>query len=595
MSKQQTASAAPETSPSPFSAPERVQVKSARSRSIRRIPRSAAVVDMNSRVTNNNNKPPLSAVGMNLRVTNNNNKPPLSAKRKAPEPVSTPRPNKKSPEPVPAPRPNKKSRGSVKTPPLNKRLCVDRTKTPRLNENLSGNPWVDRFFKILLSKVSQKNAKKFGVIGNPKLFKSEISRLNIMRQQPIAKVLTNCVQSITLTQYYDILLLMWLDGIHDKYVDVGFLTWHSNQIQHKIFPASIRIDVKIFEDDSFLNTCLGGLLKFLKEGDVAQQNLRYKILFSIKEKKIGPFPQGWESNVKLFLVKKYLDNITEGKGIDKINVPENKGLLIAVDQQYNAQQEQPITGLIDGEGVLGLITIGQILDPGVTMLPKLVTTELQAIARASTQQTSDYKSGSKFALFGYKHVLKVGNTPVFKLDLSDIDRDTVKFNDNELPIRQTAARVPKPKTNAAEINKITKYFGDALQYILFTRLTKTPVTSTNTTRFMFLGSGDSMMLLGYTIFCDIEGVQPNMIIDSSGSHKKHIQCVNLPPDFRLGIKPIPTVSSAITQQNNNYNNNNAITSKNTGNTGNTNKNTNKNTGNTNKNTGKKNKNTAKRT
>lgn len=550
MSKQQTASAAPETSPSPFSAPERAQVKSARSRSIRRIPRS---------------------VGMNLRVTTTNNKPPLSAKRKAPEPVS-------------APRPNKKSRGKVnKTPLPNKRLCVDRTKTPRLNKNLRSNPWVERFFKILLSKVSKNNAKKFNVIQNPEVFKSEISRLNIMRQQPIAKVLTNCVQSITLTQYYDILLLIWLDGIHDKYVEDGFLTWHSNQIQQNIFPASIRIDVEIIVSDSFLNTCLGGLLKFLKEGNVLQNKLRDKIIDSIKkEEKIGPFTQGWESNVKLFLLKKYRGNITEGKGIDKINVPENKGLLIAVDQQYNAQQEQPITGLIDGEGVLGLITIGQILDPGVTMLPKLVTTELQAIARASTQQTSDYKSRSKFALFGYKHVLKVGNTPVFKLDLSDIDRDTVKFNDNELPIRQTAARVPKPKTNAAEINKITKYFGDALQYILFTRLTKTPVTSTNTTRFMFLGSGDSMMLLGYTLFCDIEGVQPNMIIDSSGSHKKHIQCVNLPPNFRLGINPIPTVSSAMTQQNNNnYNNNNAITSKITSNT-------NKNTSNTNKNTSNKN-------
>tara|TARA_Y100000389_G_scaffold204764_2_gene259465 strand:- start:3447 stop:4910 length:1464 start_codon:yes stop_codon:yes gene_type:complete len=482
---------------------------------------------------------------MNLRLKNNL---PLTAKRKATEPVST-KLNK-------TPRLNNKLRVNLNnTTRLNAKLCVDHTKTPPKNNNSRGNPWVDRFFKILLSKVSKTNAYEFILKQNPQVFKREILRLNIMRQKPIAKVLTNCVQNINLSQYCDLLLLIWLDGIHDNYVKDGFLKWHSIQIQHRIFPESITIDRSNINYD----TCLGGLLNFLENGDVSQQNLRKKIIESITtNKKIETFTQGWEKHVKLFLLYKYNNNITGGQGIDKINVPKNKGLLIAVDQQYNAQQEKPITGLIDGKGVLGLITIGQILDPGVTMLPKLVTTELQAIARASMRPTSVYNSRSKFALFGYKHVFKVDNTPVFKLDLSDIDGDTVKFNNNELPIRTTAARVSKPSKNAAELNKITKYFGDALQYILFTQLTKAPVSSKNTDRFMFLGSGDSMMLLGYKIFCDIEGVRPNMIIDSSGSHKKNIQCVNLPPNFNLGINTPTMVSSAMTMQNNN--NNNGITS-----------------------------------
>ena len=54
---------------------------------------------------------------------------------------------------------------------------------------------------------------------------------------------------------------------------------------------------------------------------------------------------------------------------------------------------------------------------------------------------------------------------------------------------------------------------------------------------MFWGSGDSMALLGYKIFSEIEDVKPHMIIDGSGSFLSGIHCVNLPPGFSLGRKP----------------------------------------------------------
>ena len=207
--------------------------------------------------------------------------------------------------------------------------------------------------------------------------------------------------------------------------------------------------------------------------------------------------------------------------------------------------------------------MGQALDPGSTMLPGLITTELQTALKSVINLKNKgfapipFEGQSKYAVFGYEHILKVGGEPVFNLQCSDnrTRLPNLIFNGNPLNLTQTAGKA-KRANNSDQVAKISKYFGDAFQYLLFTHLSKEPTlpSERGIVRHMFLGSGDSMMLLGYKIFCDIEGVQPHMIIDDSASNQPRIHAVNLPSGFKLKINPVPSASGArsrITTQVNN--------------------------------------------
>jgi len=457
---------------------------------------------------------------------------------------------------------------TVNAPPLNNPKPPMKIITAKKPQNVitKGGSWEAQMYNILLSKISKQY--KSNVNNKREEIIEEIKKINIRRSRN--DIITNKNKNISKKQYIDILLLVWLDGIHDGYVITGFSAWYDIQVNHGIFPK-YTFEITKPED------VLGGLLTYLRDHkDAAKQRLYTKIVGSFKTQLVN-FGAGWEKNVKEFLIDTYTTSgdISSGKFIDDI-VPsdKNEGLLLAVDQQYSSNQERTLTRLIDGENVVGLITFGQALDPGSTMLPGLLTDELQAAMgtgqgimedldpRYATSnalvQPVTFKGQSKYALFGYKHVLKIDGKTVFDIELSNKDTSVPKleFNGKELYLTQSAGKAKKA-SNDDQVGKISKYFGDALQYILFTHLAKQPTLPSKnrgTTRFMFLGSGDSMALLGYKIFCDIENINPQMVIDGSGSNYPGIHCVHLPPNFKLRTKPRQGTSRAATnviQQGNN--------------------------------------------
>jgi len=384
-----------------------------------------------------------------------------------------------------------------------------------------------------------------------------IKKLNVKRNSVIVQ---NSKQNINKKQYFDILLLLWLDGIHDKYVVDSFEEWYGKQTSAKILNKKVEFDRTLDKKT------LGGLFGFLdgrEEYRKISNAIKMGILTKEKEKQIK-FPTGWERGIKDFLIDFYKDKQT-GFFTNHIVPPdENQGIALAIDQQYSTRQEQPLTRLIDGTKVVGLITMGQALDPGSTMLPGLITTELQTALKSVINLKNNgfdsipFEGQSKYALFGYEHILKVGGESVFHLQCSDnrTRLPNLIFNGNSLNLTQTAGKARKA-INSEQVAKISKYFGDAFQYLLFTHLSTEPTlpSERGIVRHMFLGSGDSMMLLGYKIFCDIEGVQPHMIIDDSASIQPRIHAVNLPRGFKLKINLVPSASGArshvTTQVNNN--------------------------------------------
>jgi hypothetical protein len=426
------------------------------------------------------------------------------------------------------------------------------------NVNLEGGSWEAQLYNILLGKITSVYRGKVNIHRSDII--DAIKRVNVEKKSEIVK---NVNQDINLKQYFDILLIIWLDGIHDGYVDIAFKPWYRKQMSVKI-PTLTNVGateiMSLIEEQNFTET-LGGLFTYLRNsGDTVKMNLHSKIMNSLIRDEIPKFGAGWEKNIKDFLIATYQreGKLTSGKQINIIKSTDNKGLLLAVDQQYSSNQERTLTRLIDDDNTVGLITFGQALDPGSTMLPGLLTGKVETMMKAINiepkpgKRTIDndvdpttFNGESKYALFGYEHKLKLNGKSVFHVSLTDptTAKPNLKFNGKELNLTQSAGKAKKAN-NEDLIGKISKYFGDALQYLLFTHLSKVIAKGERKERYMFWGSGDSMALLGFKIFSEIEGVKPRMIIDGSGSFLPGINCVNLPAGFSLGRKPTAEISEA---------------------------------------------------
>jgi hypothetical protein len=423
-------------------------------------------------------------------------------------------------------------------------------------------------------------------------------------------------KNITLQQYFNLLLIVWMDGVHDGYVDKYFKDWYSQQIISKIFPSHRRAEIENMATNilNYNSPIMSKMLEKLKgfapqiiPGIITDKKLtvsdevnaytneeltilnqpntninkvtrenRTKAINFVKRHyfaKNGPelpnrpekflMKAGWEKEVKNFLLEHF--KLTErDKRINKqIKLPDNKGILISIDQEYSSNQERPLTKLIDNKATTGLLTFGQALDPGSTMLPKLITSDLQDIVLTmenmepytlnqgnskkspinKTVKAMGFIPNAKYYLNDFTFTLTQNGTNVFdlKLVITSGDIPNLYLNNKKLIINQSAGKASKASDESA---KISKFFGDALQYLIFTKISERKfVSKTGVKRYPYLSSGDSMMLLGYTVFSEIVEVTPRMLIDFSESNKPIYYPVNLPQGatFR-DIQNLPSVS-----------------------------------------------------
>lgn len=429
---------------------------------------------------------------------------------------------------------------------------------------------------------------------------------------------TSSDTKITLNQYFDILLIVWMDGVHDGYVDKYFINWYRQQIKENIFPSHRQSEIenmatnianrnnsfimsKVLEKlkgfapqiipgiisgvklsvpeevNAYTNETLTKLCGPYKEINTVTKVNRTKATNFVKKyyfaKNSPGLPDrpvnfnmkpGWEKEVKNFLLDHFKLTKKDKHTNQQIVLPDGKGILISIDQEYSTKQERPLTKLIDNEATTGLLTFGQALDPGSTMLPKLITSDLQGIVltmrntepEPTLSQGNSKKSpnitnvnakgfipNAKYYLNDFSFTLTQEGTKVFdfKLDANNGDIPNLSLNNNKLIVNQSAGKASKA---TREASKISKFFGDALQYLIFTKIGKKEFESENgKVRKPFLTSGDSMMLLGYTVFSEIVGVKPFMLIDFSESNLPIYYPVNLPPKTKFPIlKSLKNVS-----------------------------------------------------
>ena len=575
------------------------------------------------------NKPPSASKPVNVPKPKSGNKPPSASKPvNVPKPKITNKPMNFKGMKLDELKKYAKSRGmkgfsKLKRADLvnfiSKALSKNSPALPKKNspalpkknsEQLKNKKACEALFNVYLSKISE---QKRGLIKErANEIVEQMMKYNIAFDRTESKMnkMSNVQKTITVKQYFNVLLIMWLDGIHDGYVNMYFVDWYKKQISSKILPPYHENDIiKMAGSIKENGNVLIGVLQYMKDipeyksvysiiiagiqsgkyltarGEVSSYsdinlvqmcslvtcppdktkrlmkiNYLKKVLFDadgnvlqqVPRPDMIQFPAGWEKSVKNFLVKYFKTNIHKE---NTITLPGNDGLLLSIDQEYSSNQERPLTELIDNNTTTGLVTFGQALDPGSTMLPRLITQDLITMlnpkpapipkengnsrvrtVNASNVVEKNFIPNMKYYLNEFRFDLRdVNGKSLFNLELDPISGGipTLKFNGNELKVNQSAGKAGKA---LKESDKISKYFGDALQYLIFTNLSGKKFETANKTRTPFLGSGDSMALLGYTIFSQIVGTTPRMIIDFSESSDPIYHPVNLQPGAKFSIR-----------------------------------------------------------
>ena len=412
-------------------------------------------------------------------------------------------------------------------------------------------------------------------------FANKITKFNITTKQQSIK------NEIKPEDFLNLLLIMWLDGIHDKYIKITFREWLDHPSINSVFLPkgytsplftflkNLRVDtVKIHTKKSTtplnkrlrlsnrgpqLEMVLNGFLDWIvrKEEKILKNQPLTVVTFTERFIKnlgftdgvtFGNFQAGWEKNFKTFLLEKYkennnvVENVTSIKANDDFNV-----FLLAIDQEYASRNERPLTNMINnsGDSVQSLVTYGQAFDPGSTMLPQGIVPDLQNITvnvlnpeKQKMERDKAYFSPAPwYYLENFVFKATVNGSPVMKIDFN-AENSELKINGKPLSLTVTAGNAGKIKDNP--FSSLGKYFGDGLQYFIASNLTKQkPIdiklsgNNRKTTFHSFLGSGDGMALFGYDFVCTklFKSKAPNMVIDFSGSSRPIAHIVNFPREF----------------------------------------------------------------
>jgi len=459
---------------------------------------------------------------------------------------------------------------------------------------------------ILNPEVAGYNSKKSKAQALIKLYKSKITvrdRITNTMEKTMVDEITkfnittgrmSMVSEITSETFLNLLLIMWLDGIHDKYIIMTFKKWLASPNIKSTFPpatydtsdmftflqnlrvkpitkykantATTSIDNRLqlfIEGERLKNNyhpqlgvVLNGFLKWIadkekiiltKPGSKSTFTERFINNLGFKsDANFVPFSAGWEKDFKKFLVEKYASTNNIIQNVKKIKAKNDDIFLLAIDQEYSTRQERALTNMIinSGKSVQSLVTYGQAFDPGSTMLPEGIVPDLQNITVKVLNPESQKLEDQKYILSptpwyyleDFKFTMNVNGSPVMEVKFNT-QTSNLTLNGKTLSLSITAGKAGKSNDPFFQLGK---YFGDGLQYFIASALTKSkPVdiqlegNNKKTAFHSFLGSGDGMALFGYDFVCTrlYKARAPNMVIDFSGQSNPIAHIVNFPSEL----------------------------------------------------------------
>jgi len=426
--------------------------------------------------------------------------------------------------------------------------------TNKVNEYISSIPNNNRIRPEYTASLVSLFIKDLPLAVRTKIVGSNYTKLpEIMKginQRCIPSKPIEIEKKISREEFTDLVFIMWLDGVHDKYIKKTLDTWF---IDTTLFSQTQKKLVVKGWDTSFIQNI--NSLELTKKGGP-------KILTS----SLTNFPAQWEKKIKTYLSEtKYKNSATNYKFQTKfgksVSTPNPQNINIAVDQEYTDSNESSITRFIrehkrannSTTDVNTLITYGQAFDPGRKMVSEGVHANLELL----TQNLLPNKYISlrkKYYLCDLNINLVVGNTPVYKIRLKKDDSNNVNMSFNSKKIFG-GITAKEAKNAKGHIIPVSKYFGDALQYFYLAAMNDVPRTESPKIERFFFGSGDSMALLGYDRVCEILKNPVRMVMDTPTSLNPAIHVVGL--DATIKNRPQPA-ASAMTGTGRKTNNKNGV-------------------------------------
>ena len=217
----------------------------------------------------------------------------------------------------------------------------------------------------------------------------------------------------------DLLVHMWLDGIHDSYINYNFRSFLSKNIKKNLNQV-----VYIFSADSIkpVITRIDDLARmgnigpyFTEIFSFLDESVAIKIKKNIKaepNEKLISFGTSWERTFKLALIKKYKIETTAG-GIFNIKSPTlNNNIYLSIDQEFKSQGERSLTKLVNmlsktrkSHVSYNIETIGTLLDPGTTML-QYGTQNILSFMRFNKNATDVDMFQTKFYFAPFHFIIK---------------------------------------------------------------------------------------------------------------------------------------------------------------------------------------------
>jgi hypothetical protein len=387
-----------------------------------------------------------------------------------------------------------------------------------------------------LSKAARTNVIKNG--------RNLLQFMNGINSRTISNNNIKKEEKITNKEFTDLVFIMWLDGVHDKYITKTLDTWFN---ETTLFSDTQKELVVKGWDTPFIRII--NSLKLPKNGAP-----------NILKSSLENFSSGWEKDVKTYLTEKYKnDAIPISTSLAQqvtTSIPQN--INIGVDQEYTDNNENSITRFIQNHtratnsktDVNTLITYGQAFDPGRSMVSGGVHEDIEKLT-LDKLLNNKFISKKKYYLCDMKIDLKVGETSVFKLQVQKDSSNNVNtlFNNKKI---LTGISARQAKNANGDIIAVSKYFGDALQYYSLAVMDNR--TRTEKTERFFFGSGDSMALLGYDRVCEILKKSIRMVIDFPEKYGPKIHVVGMNGTVRNTPQPAYSTMTGAGVKNNNRNN-----------------------------------------
>ena len=422
--------------------------------------------------------------------------------------------------------------------------------TKKVNQYISSIPNNNRIRPEYTASLVSLFIKDLPLAVRTKILSDNHSKLpEIMKginQRCIPSTPINIEKNISSEEFTDLVFIMWLDGVHDKYITKTLDTWFN---ETTLFSDTQKELVVEGWDTPFI--------RIINSLELTKARGPKILTSSLKN-----FPAQWEKKIKKYLSEtKYKNSATNYKFQTRIpkrvSTPNPQNINIAIDQEYDDSNEQSITRFIKNHtrannsttDVNTLITYGQAFDPGRSMVGGGVHEDIEMLTQ--NQIPKNYISDTKkYYLCDLNINLVVDNIPVYKIRLKKDKSNNVNmsFNSKKIFGGVTAAQAKSAK---GDIIPVSKYFGDALQYFYIAAMNDVQRTESPKTERFFFGSGDSVALLGYDRVCKILNNSVRMVIDFPSKNDPEIHVIGLDATITNRPQPAASAMTGTGQKNNN--------------------------------------------